>query len=367
MSLSVSFLFGGLSTEYDASISSLSNIISAYLSIAENERPFTIACMYHLSRDDGLVRIIDFHDQFTSADLRARISSPDVGSGHSIHVALDLIASRNQYVVNLLHGQFGEDGGIQTLAALWGLSGTFGDPHAASLTMNKFALSTVVCSLFPNDLVRMPKTTLVKADFIDDAIQFAKSVQGSIVVKPNSLGASLFAKRFRDPAVSESDIASLLRTIFRYDSAALIQEFIDGDEYSCGCLVSSSATIPLPVVRIETSEQFFGHHEKHYPGQADKHLVDCDNDIARRLQSIAVSISSTIPLYNMGRFDFMVSPDNQIYFLECNYIPGLMKNSIYPKMLIGHGMTVIDLISWTSSKSSQFRRKDHHLSFDTYD
>ncbi|WP_254020257.1 D-alanine--D-alanine ligase family protein [Mesorhizobium escarrei] len=365
MTFAVSFLFGGISTEYDSSISSLTHIISSYLTLSRAERPFSVKHMYHLSRVDGLVRTIPFHNAFTIAELQAHVSDIIILPGRSLPITFNTIESHNEYIVNLLHGQFGEDGGVQTLAALSGLKGTFGDPDVASLTMNKFAMSSFVSSLLPSDVMKVPKTRLVRPQGVDDAIRFAKSVDGSVVVKPNSLGASLFATRFHDPVASEIDIRNLLREIFKYDNTALLQEFIPGDEYSCGCLISSSDVVLLPVAKIETAQNFFGHEEKHSSGLVIERILDYENDqLLGRLTSITRRIASSIDLYNMARFDFRISNDREIWFLECNYIPGLMKNSIFPKMLRHHGMTVIELISWIASHSRQYERKKHFIEYE---
>ncbi|TIX22335.1 MAG: D-alanine--D-alanine ligase, partial [Mesorhizobium sp.] len=121
-------------------------------------------------------------------------------TGSTLSKAFDTIGQRKEYVVNLLHGQFGEDGGVQTIAALSGLNGTFGDPQVASLTMNKYAMSSFVSSLLPTEVVRIPETKLVNSRNLDRAIQIAHSFQGPVVVKPNSLGLSLFTALFPDPA-----------------------------------------------------------------------------------------------------------------------------------------------------------------------
>lgn len=367
MNLKVSFIFGGNSTEYDASISSLTHIIYTYLSISKEERPFSVKHLYHISRDDGLLRTIPLHSAFTVSELKDCMSAIGVFPGHRLPAILDTIASRNEYIVNLLHGQFGEDGGAQTLAALSGLRGTFGDPHVASLTMNKYAMASFVSSLLPADVVRVPKTMAIKPKYIDNAIQFTKSIQGPIVVKPNSLGSSLFTKVFHEPVTSEADIVALIKRIFNYDGTALLQEFISGDEYSCGCLVDASGVTPLPVVKIETDRHFFGHDEKHSRGLAVEKIVDGRDAISDRLKSITRIIASSMDLYNMARFDFRIAEKLEIYFLECNYIPGLMKNSIFPKMLNSNGMTVIDLISWIASNSNSFSNKNRCVVYDIHE
>ncbi|MER9832394.1 ATP-grasp domain-containing protein [Mesorhizobium sp. M0134] len=364
MPLEVSFIFGGISTEYDGSITSLTNIISSYSEINEAERPFNVNNLYHISRNDGLVREIPLLDAVNVDEINENISKAGKGPGRTLLATFDTIASRKEYVVNLLHGQFGEDGGVQTLAALSGVRGTFGDPHVASLTMNKYAMSSFVSSLLPPEMVRVPKTTLIKPRNVAEAIKMAKSIQGPIVVKPNSLGSSLFSRLFHDPGRSEAEIEALIRTIFTYDSAVLLQEFITGDEYTCGCIVSSSKILPLPVVKIEADMQFCGRDQKYSSRVAKKTVVELDNEISDKVRSVAETIASSMDIYNMARFDFRVTKGSEIWFLECNYIPGLAKDGSFEMMLHHHGMTVIELISWIASNSTPFIRPEHYINYE---
>ncbi|MER9217000.1 ATP-grasp domain-containing protein [Mesorhizobium sp. M0663] len=365
MPLEVSFLFGGISTEYDGSVISLTHVISSYLALPYTERPFSVKNLYHVSRNDGLVRGIPFHSDFTIEDLHAYMSDSSVLSGRTLVDTFGCVISRGEYVVNLLHGQFGEDGGAQTLAGLLGLSGTFGDPHVASLTMNKYAMSSFVSSLFPNEDVKVPRTVLLTARNVDDWPKLASSIQGPIVVKPNSLGSSLFAELFHEPARSEAEIDALLRVIFTYDNAALMQEFIPGEEYTCGCIIRSSEVIPLPVVRIDADKQFCSRDQK-YPGNlSKKSVVALDATVSTHLQSAATLITSSVALHNMVRFDFRVAYDSQIWFLECNYIPSLGEDSSFVKMLDHYGMTVIELIPWIAANSAPFAKADHYVNYES--
>lgn len=361
MPLDISFMFGGFSTEYDSSISSLKNCISSYLAIPPDQRPFCIRHLYHISRQDGLIRTIQFHDGFTFSDLQDCIFNIDRLTGSTLILAVDTIVKRKEYVVNLLHGQFGEDGGVQTIAALSGLKGTFGDPQVASLTMNKYAMSSFVSSLLPAEVVRVPKTKLINSRDLDDTIRIAHSFRGPVVVKPNSLGLSLFTALFPNPAVCEDEIIELVRDVLRYDTAVLFQEFIFGDEYSCGCVIDSCEVTPLPVVRIETESHFFGPIEKSNSNLVVKRIVDENQAISHRIKSITRQIASSIELCNFARLDFMVTDKADIFFLECNYIPGLAKGSIFEMALQSHGMTVIELIAWIALHSRSFERKDHKV------
>ncbi|MDX1195587.1 D-alanine--D-alanine ligase [Sinorhizobium medicae] len=364
MTLEISFIFGGISTEYDGSVTSFANIISSYLALPHAERPFSVRHLYHISRVDGLVRTIPFNSISTIADLEPYISETSTIPGRTLISTFDAIQSRNEYVVNLLHGQFGEDGGIQTLAIISGVVGSFGDPHVASLTMNKYAMSAFVSSLLPAEMVRVPKTTLITPRNVDQSINIAMSLDRPFVVKPNSLGSSLFTQLFYDPPSSEQEIDTLLRTIFIHDTAAVLQDFISGDEYTCGCLITSSEIIPLPIVKLEANNDFCGRDQKYSSNVAKKTVVNVNDDISRRIQNITTSIASSIDLYNMARFDFRVSANEEIWFLECNYVPGTAKDGSFEKMLNSYGMTVVDLVSWITSESKTFKKPEHYIMYD---
>jgi D-alanine-D-alanine ligase len=47
---------------------------------------------------------------------------------------------------------------------------------------------------------------------------------------------------------------------------------------------------------------------------------------------------------HLSRCDFIVTPENQIYFLEINTIPGMTDTSLIPKMVNQAGLSIKDLI-----------------------
>ncbi|WP_244571538.1 D-alanine--D-alanine ligase [Mesorhizobium carmichaelinearum] len=331
------------------------------MAIPDTNRPFSVKHLYHVSRDDGLVRTIPFRPSFTIADVQAELSGVNTRPGRTLLAMFDAVKSRDEYIVNLLHGQFGEDGGVQTLAALSKLNGTFGDPYVASLTMNKYAMSSFVSYLLSDEIVRVPKTKLVKPGNVEESIISAISLGVPIVVKPNSLGSSLFTKLFYDPIRYHVDIDALIRTIFEYDNAALLQEFIPGDEYSCGCIIGSGEIISLPVVKIEAGSGFFGRSEKYSGGSGKKTKLESSDRLSSVLTSISKDIASSIDVYNMIRVDFRITELLEVFFLECNYIPGLAKDSTFTAMLHHHGMTVIDFIYWLVTQSNSFTKPNHYI------
>ncbi|WP_425622512.1 hypothetical protein ACPT9H_18245 [Brevibacillus borstelensis] len=157
-----------------------------------------------------------------------------------------------------------------------------------------------------------------------------------------ALGASLFTEKY---VVSDTIVPALkknLALIFEYDQWALIQSFVRGSEYSVGCLQLATTPFALPAVKILTQRQFFGHSEKHRAGMVEEVP---DTPTTRTLREISTQIFDGLGFANMCRFDFIVSEGGDVYFLEANPIPGLMRNSIFPKMLRAANLSIPDLIA----------------------
>ncbi|PDT80893.1 D-alanine--D-alanine ligase [Sinorhizobium sp. BJ1] len=362
MSINISILAGGLSAEYEGSISSLMNVLSKYWEYPPALRPFDIKNIYHVSRKTGDVQVIALHENSSIVDVKRQLSGCDDLPGRPLTEVLQ--SAKEEYLINLLHGQFGEDGGVQALADLLKLNGTFGDPCVAALTMNKYAMSSFVSSALPASVVKIPQMQLLRPRSSTAAVEAAKASDRPIVIKPNSLGSSLCTRLFPSPEASKTEISGLLATIFERDSAALVQEFIPGDDYSCGLFMVHAEPIILPVVRIEASGNFLGYEEKKFTSKNRKVVLKDADSISLRIKSVTRSILEFVDVYATARFDFRVCPDGEIWFLECNYVPGLAEDSIFQAMLKGYGISVIDMLSQLCAAAPKYNRKPHIISLE---
>lgn len=338
----ISIVFGGKSPEHRASLESFRHVLG------------------EIQRDDGIeiedIYYVNVEGRVAVKSFRSDVSVDNYMRDHEsmpYWAALGRMANAGTFVLNLLHGNFGEDGHVQGAAAITSVPGSFGPVLAASLAMSKYHMNQYVAGAHPE--VKIPDTLFLQER---DLPEFGRWISdrfsgAEIVVKPNSLGASLFTHRYH---VDFDDIASInanLAEIFEYDTSALVQRYISGTEYSIGCLQKEEEIIALPAVRIETDGAFFGHEQKHRSGKANEVVVTEASVIVESMRELSVDIFESVGFRNMCRFDFIVSPDDAIYFLEANPIPGLMRNSIFPKMLSASDISLGDAIL-------QFR--NNHLS-----
>jgi len=69
-----------------------------------------------------------------------------------------------------------------------------------------------------------------------------------------------------------------------------------------------------------------------------------DEDLAARMQMLALSAHRLIGLRDCSRTDFIVSRDNRPYILEINSLPGLTPTSLLPDAAAAIGISFEALI-----------------------
>ncbi|NWD85460.1 D-alanine--D-alanine ligase [Pseudomonas sp. K5002] len=329
----VSLIFGGMSPEHAASRESFSYV---YDQLCTENCGVCISHVYYVD-SDNYVSFYDFDRSWHSRDYMVSKNAVDYAT-FAKHVL-----GANGYIVNLLHGNYGEDGHIQGLANIVGLRGTFGPVLPSSLAMSKIHMQCYVSG--SQSTIKVPATlTLTDAKSCSAVAEIKNLFDGlKVVVKPNSLGVSLFTERYTVSDIEISIIEDNLRAIFKYDERALIQEFVEGQEYSIGCIRLDHKVVVLPAIRIDTKRGFFGHEEKHRIGSADEVLMEEDTVEILHMKRVSRDLFDELGFSHMCRFDYILTPSGDVYFLEANPIPGLMRNSNLPKMLNGYGLSLADM------------------------
>lgn len=299
----IGILYGGRSTEHDASLKSKDNFYNNL-----DKKQFNIEELIYVDRD-GYIYIND--KLITFGELVDRMKS-----------------NKNISYLNLLHGQEGEDGSWSGICDINNINGTFETVHTSSILMNKYEQSAVVAFSLSNILI--PQSELIKRNEIEKLTEkIAKFKCEYIILKPNTMGASHFVKKIKTTKIDE--IESLIKKIFEYDIEVLIQEFIHGEEYTCGVINYKNNIKVLPIIHAKSKYEFLDHLSKHNHGN-----VECDfNDFeqSKVIEEMSKKIFTLFNVIGMCRFDYLINDLGEIYFLEGNLIPGFSNGSAFPMML----------------------------------
>ncbi|MBI2785435.1 MAG: hypothetical protein HYX60_03660 [Legionella longbeachae] len=348
----ISLVFGGVSAERDLSLRTFNSIYN------ELQKQTKYTLHYHnvyYIKEDGLVikKPFDFSKE---PDFYIK----NQGKSSTILEILQQIKKNDEYVFSLLYGLYGEDGHFQGLGKALNIKSSFGSVLSCSLSKSKYHCSKYIESNY-SELEPIPVIP-VRAVDIDDLKERLMPFDGQeIVVKPNALGTSMMTERFLLNKHSIHDVYNLIVMILKYDDIALVQKYIAGEEYSCGCIENLNRIDALPLMLVRTKDSFFGRREKLCKfGVSERIIPNNYNPYTAQITNICKRIFTDLMFENMFRLDFIVS-DGKIHFLEANSLPGLSSASFFPKMLQEMNVSIADFIQLTYQNS--LRRKSRECQF----
>lgn len=251
-------------------------------------------------------------EQFETADAIVRIAQ-----------------EHTDVVFNALHGAFGEDGRVQLLLDAANVRYTGSGAAASALAMNKGLAN----ELFAREGFAVPAFVVVKqGDSIPD-------VELPVVVKPVSGGSSVATSVVRQP----DELAPAIERVFAANDDAMVQQCIDGKEFSCGVLEQDRLPVGLPPTEIIPKTGFFDYEAKYEGASEEVTPARLSESLTQQLQGLAVRAHMALGCRSYSRSDFMLLGDT-LFILETNTLPGVTTASILPQEAAAAGIPFPELI-----------------------
>lgn len=231
-----------------------------------------------------------------------------------------------------MHGEYGEDGQIQTVLEQYEKPYTGSGIFASQIAIDKSQSKR----LFQSHGFLTPKSVLLKYGEKGFLRKFENvSKNGPWVVKPCSRGSSVGTSIVGN----KKDIFDAVHKAFEYDSQVLVEEYIGGREFTCGVLENYPSQtdrkyFALPVTEIipRKSYNFFDYEAKYKEGATEEITpADISRELTKKIQSAAVSAHALLGCSGYSRSDFIVTPQNEVYILELNTLPGMTQTSLFPQ------------------------------------
>ncbi|MBA2374719.1 MAG: D-alanine--D-alanine ligase [Rubrobacter sp.] len=219
-----------------------------------------------------------------------------------------------------LHGGFGEDGRIQAALEMAAIPHTGTSYLGCALAFNKDVSKRVMRSSgIATPEWREVRDTETKVSEIEVPFGFPR------IVKPAKGGSTLGVSLVEN----ESEFEDVVRETLEYGEVVLIEEFIEGREFTVGVLGEDA----LPVIEIQTSGKVFDYESKYQPGEAKEICpAPIPDDLAEKLQKLALATHESLKVGRdaYSRVDFRVSAGGEPFCLEANVLPGMTPNSLLP-------------------------------------
>ena len=251
------------------------------------------------------------------------------------------IGSSPEIVLIALHGPYGEDGTVQRILEKNKIAFIGSDSIASSIAIDKTKMKQLVAELG----IAVPKS----ATFIQSETIFWNG-EFPVVVKPNKGGSSYGVS----VADNDNTLQSAVAEAITFGSEILVEEFIDGREFSCAIILMEGQQRALPIVEILHLGKLFDFEAKYNnAGCVEVCPAEIDGSLARRIQDASIVVFNSISCRHYARCDWIVR-DNVLYFLEIITLPGMTKTSLLPKELLAAGIAfpsfLYDLIQSTKLK-----------------
>ncbi len=238
-------------------------------------------------------------------------------------------------VMPMIHGTPGEDGKIQAYLDMLNIPYTGCDMFASSVTFNKYYCKAIV----ENAGVPVAKSILLKQNNINPEY-VVEEIGLPCFIKPNKNGSSVGVTKVKD----KGDILKAVDKAFKEDNEVLIEQFIEGREFSCGIYNDDGKIVVLPITEIVSKNEFFDYEAKYTPTKSDEITpANINQDLQITIYAYTNLIYQTLNCKGVVRVDF-IADDKNIYFLEVNAIPGMSAESIVPKQLKYYGKSMTELL-----------------------
>ena len=243
----------------------------------------------------------------------------------------------------MVHGSPGEDGLLQGYFDLIGMPYTSCGTLTSALTMDKHITKKV---LEGGKNLFQARSVCLQASEQKQAVALIEKagLKLPLFVKPNGGGSSIGMSKVKQERDIQEAVDKAFETLNAGAKQVLVEEFVEGREFSIGAFQSQGSIQVLPATEVITSAEFFNFEAKYVPGMTQEITpADLQADQISRIEGIIKEIYQRLNCRGMVRIDFFLEKDtDHFYFIEINTIPGQTGTSFIPQQVRAAGMTEAD-------------------------
>lgn len=233
----------------------------------------------------------------------------------------------------VLHGGWGENGGIQGLLEVMNIPYTGSKVMASALAMDKEASKKMFLYhglsvpqfvvlykdvFHPDNLKNKPEGGI---SLIEQSVKFPMPW----VVKPATEGSSVGVNIVKNP----DQILDAVKIAFDYGNRIIVEKYTKGKEIQIGILDDRI----LGGVEVRPSLEFYSYKAKYTAGLTEYILPpEVDEETYERLKLAGLKAHNALACEGASRVDLILDESGNIYVLEVNTIPGMTETSLLPKI-----------------------------------
>ena len=244
-------------------------------------------------------------------------------------------------IFNALHGQFGEDGYIQSILENFKIPYTHSGVISSAIAMDK----EISKKIFIKNKILTPRYIKYSYDHNDKELfsVVKKKLKFPVVVKPINEGSSVNVF-----ICNEKNFLKKVKLLENYKEI-LIEEFIPGREIQVAILGNKK----LGAIELRPKRKFYDYDAKYKKNANTEHIipVDLSKTNLQKVLDISLKAHKLIGCRGVTRSDFKFYK-NKFYLLEINTQPGMTKLSLVPEIAAFKGMNFFELLKWIINDAS---------------
>ena len=236
-------------------------------------------------------------------------------------------------IFNALHGQFGEDGYVQSILENIGIPYTHSGVIASAKAMDK----EISKKIFLKNNILTPKYFTYTFDKSNNELinKIKKKLKFPAVIKPLNEGSSVNVF-----ICTQKNLTSKLNFLKDYKKI-MIEQFIPGREIQAAIIGKKK----LGAIELKPKRKFYDYQAKYNSKAKTEHIipVDLTRKQYQNLMNITYKVHNLIGCRGVTRSDFKFYK-GKFYLLEINTQPGMTKLSLVPEISAYNGINFINLI-----------------------
>jgi D-alanine-D-alanine ligase len=129
------------------------------------------------------------------------------------------------------------------------------------------------------------------------------------------------------PLRTAADLDAAVALAARYDGELVVEQMIEGEEYTVGILQGAA----LPSIRIVPAGEFYDYHAKYVAEDTQYICPGLDGAAEEEIRALALAAFDALDCSGWGRVDAMRDRQGRNWLLEANTAPGMTSHSLVPK------------------------------------
>lgn len=338
--IKVAIIFGGVSNEYETSLSAASSVINNI----DSEEYETVCIgitrkgrwLYYPGTSADIL-----NDTWSeNPDCTPVVISPDPNRNGIIKLENGEAAFfKVDVIFPLLYGKNGEDGTIAGLLRVTGIPYVGSDLMASAACMDKTYTRMVLGynNIKTSNWRMMFRNELNQID--EKCNEYCNELIYPIIVKPANFGSSQSVSR----ATDFKTLKDAIKIALAQDEKVVVEEFIEGKEIQVAVLGNESPVVSEPgEVRIITDDFDFNSMFSTFECVVPADISKSDSDI---LKQMALKVYRLMGCSDMARIDFYYTADGDIVISQINTVPELSDDSMFVNLMKNCGFGYKELIS----------------------